>query len=62
MNVIDSPCNKICVVDSERGLCRGCYRTLAEISRWVNYSRAEKITVLREVAQRKAAAATGGFE
>ena len=62
MNAIDSPCTKICVVDAERGLCRGCHRTLAEISCWVNYSRAEKLAVLKEVAQRKAAAAASEFE
>jgi uncharacterized protein len=54
---IDSPCTRICVIDAERGLCRGCHRTLAEISHWVNYSRARKLAVLAKVAQRKAAAA-----
>ena len=53
MNALDSPCIKICVVDAGRGLCRGCYRTLAEISCWMNYSRAEKLAVLEKVAQRK---------
>lgn len=62
MNDIDSPCTRICVVDAERGLCRGCHRTLAEISCWVNYSRAEKLAVLENVGQRKAAAAASVFE
>jgi predicted Fe-S protein YdhL (DUF1289 family) len=62
VNAIDSPCTKICVVDAERGLCRGCHRTLAEISCWVNCSRAEKLAVLEKVAQRKAAAAASVFE
>ena len=62
MNAIDSPCIKICVLDAERGLCRGCHRTLAEISCWVNCTRAEKFAVLEKVAQRKAAAAAGEFE
>ncbi len=62
MNAIDSPCIKICVLDAERGWCRGCHRTLAEISRWVNYSRAEKLAVLEKVARRKAAVAAGEFE
>ncbi|MEK7230432.1 MAG: DUF1289 domain-containing protein [Pseudomonadota bacterium] len=59
MNALDSPCIKICVVDAEHGLCRGCHRTLAEISCWVNYSRAERLAVLEKVARRKAAAAAG---
>ncbi len=58
MNVVDSPCVKICVVDAGRGLCRGCHRTLAEISCWVNFSRAEKLAVLEKVAQRKMGQAT----
>lgn len=61
MNAVDSPCTKICVVDAERGLCRGCHRTLAEISRWMNYSRAEQLAVLEKVTQRKAAATAGGL-
>ncbi|MBI2292209.1 MAG: DUF1289 domain-containing protein [Betaproteobacteria bacterium] len=62
MNAIDSPCTKICVVDAERGLCRGCHRTLAEISCWVNYSRAERLAVLEKVAQRKAAVSAREFK
>jgi predicted Fe-S protein YdhL (DUF1289 family) len=57
MTDIDSPCTRICVVDDESGLCRGCHRTLVDISYWVNYSRAGKLAVLIKVAQRKAAAA-----
>ena len=54
---VDSPCNRICVVDQESGWCRGCYRTLAEISYWAQYSRAEKLALLETIAQRKAVAA-----
>jgi predicted Fe-S protein YdhL (DUF1289 family) len=61
LNAIGSPCIKICVVDAGRGLCRGCHRTLAEISCWMNYSRAEKRAVLEKVAQRKVAATAGGL-
>ena len=59
MNAVDSPCVKICELDAQLGWCRGCRRTLAEISCWINYSRAEKLAVLEQVAQRKAAAAAG---
>ncbi len=54
---IASPCTNICVMDDERGLCRGCARTLDEIANWSSYTRAEKLTVLEKVAQRKAAVA-----
>jgi predicted Fe-S protein YdhL (DUF1289 family) len=50
---VPSPCLKICVVDQTRDLCRGCYRTLDEISHWASYTRAEKIALLDQLAQRK---------
>jgi len=54
---IDSPCNRICVVEETSGFCRGCYRTLSEISYWAQFTRAEKFALLEKIAQRKAAAA-----
>ena len=50
---IESPCNRICVIEQDSRLCRGCYRTLTEISGWAQYSRAEKRTLLATIAQRK---------
>jgi len=29
-----SPCVRVCAVDPCTGLCRGCWRTLAEIAAW----------------------------
>jgi predicted Fe-S protein YdhL (DUF1289 family) len=54
---IDSPCNRICVVDTASGFCRGCYRTLGEISYWARFTRTEKFALLEKIARRKAAAA-----
>ena len=34
MAAIETPCEKICIVDQPSGLCRGCGRSLAEIERW----------------------------
>jgi predicted Fe-S protein YdhL (DUF1289 family) len=53
---IDSPCTRICAVDQHSGWCRGCRRTLTEISYWMTYTRAEKLAVLEKIAQRKAIA------
>ena len=39
-----------------RDVCRGCYRTLDEISKWASYTRAEKIALLENLARRKARA------
>jgi predicted Fe-S protein YdhL (DUF1289 family) len=50
-----SPCVRICVVDPERGLCRGCWRTFAEIASWRRMSDAEQRAVLDELPARRAA-------
>jgi hypothetical protein len=31
---VPSPCISVCRMDSETGLCAGCYRTLDEIAAW----------------------------
>ena len=54
-----SPCVNVCTMDSARGLCTGCRRTLDEIAHWSSYTRAEKLAVLEKVAQRGAQDAAG---
>ncbi len=51
--MIASPCNKVCVMNPETGLCRGCYRTLDEISRWGAMSDAERERVMAELPERR---------
>jgi predicted Fe-S protein YdhL (DUF1289 family) len=51
---VPSPCVRICVVDETRDICRGCYRTLDEISRWASYTSEQKFALLEELARRKA--------
>ncbi|HSW16131.1 MAG TPA: DUF1289 domain-containing protein [Ramlibacter sp.] len=29
-----SPCTSVCEIDSDRGWCKGCFRTLEEIGAW----------------------------
>ena len=43
---IVSPCVSVCVIDPASGLCRGCKRTLDEISRWVVMSDEQRLAVL----------------
>jgi uncharacterized protein len=50
---VPSPCLRICVVDATRDVCRGCYRTLDEISKWSGYTRAEKLALLSVLARRR---------
>lgn len=52
--MIESPCNKVCVMNEATGLCRGCYRTLDEIARWGTMSDAERQEVIEKLAGRRA--------
>jgi uncharacterized protein len=52
---VASPCNKVCVMDPDTGLCRGCRRTLGEIARWGEMSDDERREVLAQLAARKEA-------
>jgi uncharacterized protein len=49
----DSPCTAVCVLDNASGLCRGCFRSLAEIAAWANLGRAEKLRILGELPARR---------
>jgi len=49
---METPCEKICVVDQPSGLCRGCGRSLAEIERWSAYSDAERTRIMAELPNR----------
>jgi len=53
--LIETPCEKICVLDPPSGLCRGCGRTLAEIERWTALSSGERARVMAELPGRLAA-------
>jgi predicted Fe-S protein YdhL (DUF1289 family) len=44
---------KVCVMDPERNLCRGCGRTLDEIARWGSMSEAERSRVMDLLPARK---------
>jgi predicted Fe-S protein YdhL (DUF1289 family) len=50
-----SPCVSICTLDAQ-GVCRGCFRTLAEISGWLRMSADERRAVLHNSDLRRASA------
>jgi uncharacterized protein len=54
MSEVESPCTRVCVVDPDTGYCRGCYRTLKEISYWTRYAPDERQRVLDRIAERRA--------
>jgi predicted Fe-S protein YdhL (DUF1289 family) len=51
---LDSPCTDICRIDPDTGFCLGCRRTIDEIMRWIEFTPAERRSVLIEIARRKA--------
>ncbi|WP_084279280.1 DUF1289 domain-containing protein [Novosphingobium sp. B1] len=48
-----SPCTGICEVDRRTSICRGCRRTLGEISAWFTATAIEKHAILRDLAARQ---------
>jgi predicted Fe-S protein YdhL (DUF1289 family) len=52
---IESPCNKVCVIDAASGLCIGCGRTLAEIGSWISMTADERRRIMDELPARRAA-------
>ena len=54
---VESPCVRECVIDAANGWCRGCYRTLSEISRWTTFSPAQQRALLAALEQRRAVVA-----
>jgi predicted Fe-S protein YdhL (DUF1289 family) len=52
MSAVASPCVKVCVMDPQRGLCIGCWRTLDEIAAWGSMSDAERRKVIAALEAR----------
>jgi len=48
-----SPCIAVCVLDPSDGYCRGCLRTIAEISAWITLDAAAKRRLLAELTERR---------
>jgi predicted Fe-S protein YdhL (DUF1289 family) len=47
-----SPCTKVCTLDAQ-GYCAGCFRTGAEIGRWMSMSAAEQWALIEELRERR---------
>ncbi len=46
-----SPCINICSLD-EHGICRGCYRTIREITEWSRLTSAQQWAIIDNLARR----------
>ncbi|QOV94008.1 DUF1289 domain-containing protein [Novosphingobium sp. ES2-1] len=53
-----SPCTGVCEIDPLSTQCRGCHRTLAEITAWFTASAAHKHAILRDLAARQSVSVT----
>ncbi|MCO4055636.1 MAG: DUF1289 domain-containing protein [Bosea sp.] len=49
---IDSPCNKICLLDAATGLCVGCGRTGAEIGGWIGMHPGQRREIMAQLPER----------
>lgn len=50
---MQSPCEKICVIDPVTRTCSGCGRTLEEIANWTRYSDAERARIMARLVREK---------
>ena len=53
MTSIESPCVDICQLNPASGVCLGCFRTMDEISVWVEMSYDDKREVLLLAKERQ---------
>jgi uncharacterized protein len=51
---METPCTNICQIDRATGMCRGCARTIAEITAWSSMTREERCRIMSELEARKA--------
>ena len=51
--VVPSPCISVCEMDEATSSCKGCFRTLAEISQWSRMADADKIAVWQLIEARQ---------
>ncbi|MGG5819970.1 DUF1289 domain-containing protein [Falsiroseomonas sp. HW251] len=56
--MIESPCNKVCVLDAVTGWCIGCGRTGGEIGAWLTMTDAEQTTLVAQLPARLASMVT----
>ncbi|MDO8889960.1 MAG: DUF1289 domain-containing protein [Hydrogenophaga sp.] len=50
---VPSPCISVCEMDEATSSCKGCFRTLAEISQWSRMADADKIAVWQLIEARQ---------
>jgi predicted Fe-S protein YdhL (DUF1289 family) len=56
---VESPCVNICLLDTETGLCIGCFRTIEEIANWAAMSADERRSIMAQLPARQERGADG---
>jgi predicted Fe-S protein YdhL (DUF1289 family) len=56
---METPCIKVCVIDTGSRLCIGCGRTLGEIAAWSSLSSADRQRIMATLKDRARAVAEG---
>ena len=51
---VASPCVNWCEINPGNGFCRGCCRTLEEITIWSSANELEKLAICHQLPERKA--------
>lgn len=52
LSPILTPCQSVCAVDGQTGLCLGCGRTLKEIGGWTRYTDDERTDIMNTLGER----------
>lgn len=50
---METPCIKLCTIDTATGICLGCARTLAEIAGWSRLNSAERRRIMDSLDDRR---------
>lgn len=56
---VPSPCISVCEMDEAKLACKGCFRTLAEISQWSRMLDTDKLALWEQIEARQTSLATG---
>jgi uncharacterized protein len=57
----ECPCTGHCTTALGDDVCRSCHRTFDEVTRWLEFSDAERIQINRRIAQEKRRLSTLNF-
>lgn len=52
---MQSPCINVCIIDRVTRECKGCLRTIDQISSWTRYTDAERAAIMADIERRRAA-------